>query len=109
MASKNDSVHSFGGVTLTINSLQYFAEDLDPTDPSETIEIPGPNDEIVGQITIDRVPTLTTTIQLAGQAVPAKYTEFNYDGLTYYISEIGKPRSVGEIVKVSITARKKLS
>ena len=109
MAIKNDSSHSFGGVTLTISALSYFAEDLEVTDPSETIEIPGTNDEIVGQISIDRVPTLTATIQLAGQAVPAKYTEFTYDGLTWYISELGKPRAVGEIVKVSISARKKLT
>jgi hypothetical protein len=102
--------HGTTDVVIPTGGVTYIVDQIDITDPSDKLENRNGNNEPDGFVLSPGFVTGTMTIQLptAATAVPSAGDEFVYDfqgnaSTPFVVSEVGEPRSIGQLRKVSLS------
>lgn len=112
-AFTNDGTVQYGSRVLTINGVDYVADNCEVTRPSKTIERTNEIDEPSGQVSYEGFVTGSATLQLAtgSTVIPILGQEFSTtfgaSSETFYIDSVTQPESKDAEKKVNITFRKK--
>lgn len=101
--------HGTTDVTIPTAGVTYIVDQIDITDPSDKLENRNGNNEPDGFVLSPGFVTGTMTIQLAtaATAIPSAGDEFTYTfqgGSTpFVVSEVGEPKSIGQLRKVTLS------
>jgi len=114
-AFTNDGTVQYGSRVLTINGVDYVADNCEVTRPSKTIERTNEIGEPSGQVSYEGFVTGSATLQLAtgSTAIPVQGLEFSTTWVasigpeTFYIDSVTQPESKDAEKKVNVTFRKK--
>jgi len=103
----NPDTVPYGSVKLTINMVEYIADDLTVTYSTKVIERTNELDEPLGQVLYKGWDTGSATLQLAtaATAIPAVGDTFTYNSITWVINEVGTPLSKADYTKITISFR----